>query len=695
MTLEADMYTETYYTKNDTRRRYPRQAKRIALSFPYNPEINNAMKNELKSLEGFYNVKWSNNTWSVRFDRDVLQVTASIFERFGYDSSPITEHIASAPSNTSTASKCSAYIVDGALALEWPFIRDASLREEVKEIVKGIPNRKWDKDNKRWMIPMKQAGFLVKRLEDVYEPLATVVSELEDVQMYISKHAERVAISSAVELSNAHTVDEMQKRLSESFNDGCELYPFQYVGVRFAELAGGRCLIGDDMGIGKTIQAIAYASLHRELWPVLVVCPSSVKYNWAKEIDTWLKDTSVEVVNGFKGEIADADFTIVNYDLMGKREEQLMDRGFNLCVFDESHFLKNKTAKRTQACLNIGKQTQSVLCLSGTAITSRPEEYFTTLNLLRPVDFPSWLKYVQRYCDAYHNGFGWDTRGSSNEKELHTVSRDFVLRRLKKEVMEELPDKIRQDFAVEPSASGVKSYQTLQSGWLDEYRQHKQNNTLPAGFVLNMLTSLRHHCGMLKVHSACEWVAQYHEQTGKPVIVYTHHRDVLKRVVDTLNPEFLRVAVIEGGVNAQKRQAIIEDFQAGNVDVLVANILSANMGITLTKADTVVFVEREWTPAVEEQAEDRVNRIGQDASVVHAVYLCVSNTIDERFSRIVSQKRDVVKGILDGGEKEQRKALATELLTSMVDAGEIPASMLTDFIGGKGSSPFKGTTEEW
>ena len=129
--------------------------------------------------------------------------------------------------------------------------------------------------------------------------------------------------------------------------------------------------------------------------------------------------------------------------------------------------------------------------------------------------------------------------------------------------------------------------------------------------------------------------------------------------------------------------------------MLVCSTIAAKEGLTLTAADTAVFVEREWTPAVEEQAEDRVNRIGQDASVVHAVYLCVSNTIDERFSRIVSQKRHVVKGILDGGEKEQRKALATELLTSMVDAGEIPASMLTDFIGGKEASRYKGTTEEW
>jgi len=199
---------------------------------------------------------------------------------------------------------------------------------------------------------------------------------------------------------------------------------------------------------------------------------------------------------------------------------------------------------------------------------------------------------------------------------------------------------------------------------------------------------------MLKVKPTVDWVTNYHAQTGKPVIVYTHHRDVLSTVVSMLD-DSLRIAVIEGGVKAQKRQSVVEDFQAGKVDVLVANILSANMGITLTRADTVVFVEREWTPAVEEQAEDRVNRIGQDAKVVHALYMQVSNTIDERFSRLVSQKRDVVKGILDGGEQAERKKIATELLMSMVDAGELPTSMLSDFIG-KGSFPYKGTTiEEW
>jgi SNF2 family DNA or RNA helicase len=128
--------------------------------------------------------------------------------------------------------------------------------------------------------------------------------------------------------------------------------------------------------------------------------------------------------------------------------------------------------------------------------------------------------------------------------------------------------------------------------------------------------------------------------------------------------------------------------------VLVCNIISANVGITLTAADTVVFVEREWVPAVEEQAEDRVNRIGQKSQNVHAVYLSVSNTIDEKFARIVSQKREVVKSILDGGEGEQRHKVATELLKQMVEAGEMPAEMLGDFALGSASTN-KGTTMEW
>tara|TARA_Y100000004_G_scaffold130783_1_gene147481 strand:+ start:3572 stop:5686 length:2115 start_codon:yes stop_codon:yes gene_type:complete len=691
--VEAMLYDETYYTRNDIHKRYPRTAKRIRLSYGFNREANDALKRELRKIEGFYNCKFDNGSWSIRYAREVVEAAILVFEGLGYDTSALEEHLDAPQTTDKRTGGVEAHVLGDALAINWPWIPDMELRDKVREIVKGVPNRKFDSVKKKWLIPIKQAGFLEKRLRGTYDELADKIASVDDVQTYIEKHAERVSISSASELNNEDTIADMKQRLSEKFNDGMELYPFQYVGVRFAELSGGRCLIGDDMGLGKTLQAIAYASLHEELWPVLVVCPANVKYNWVAELDKFLSDASYQVVSGYKGELEEADFTIVNYDLVAQRKEQLLDMGFNLVIFDESHYLKNNTAKRTKASLEIGKQAQSVLCLSGTAITSRPEEYFTTLNLLRPIDYPSWLKYVQRYCDAYHNGYGWDTRGASNTDELHAISRDFVIRRLKKEVLDELPDKVRQEFKVNPSTDGMKAYKDLQSSWLDQYRLHKMNHTLPPGFILNMLTDLRHHCGMLKAIPAVEWVEEYVKQTGKPVVVFTHHKDVLSHVCDNMSEE-LTTCVISGEVKAEKRQAIIDSFQAGEIDVLVCNIISANVGITLTAADTVVFVEREWVPAVEEQAEDRVNRIGQKSQNVHAVYLSVSNTIDEKFARIVSQKREVVKSILDGGEGEQRHMVATELLKQMVEAGEMPAEMLGDFALGSASTN-KGTTKEW
>lgn len=682
--LDVCLVEEIYYTKSDIHKRYPRTDTRLRLDYQYNPHVNESLKNELRQLEGFYNCKYAEGYWSIRYESVVVNTALAIFNRFDYDTSVLEVYAADAPKPQAPRStKATAAIMGGALALDWPFIEDIEMRDKIREIVKGVPNRKWDGDKKKWLIPIKQAGFLQKRLENIYPPLAKAIGMVDEVQTYIEKHAERISISAAAALTNEETIHDMKARMDVIFNDDVELFPFQYVGVRFAELAGGRCLIGDDMGIGKTMQAIAYAALHEELWPVLIVCPASVKYNWESEIVKWIANPSLQVVSGWKGELEETDFTIVNYDLMAKREEQLLSMGFKLCVFDESHYLKNRQAQRTKACLHVGKQADSVLCLSGTAITSRPEEYFTTLNLLRPIDFPSWLKYVQRYCDAYHNGYGWDTRGASNTDELHAITRDFVIRRLKKEVMEELPDKMRQEFTIEPSVDGMKSYKDLQSSWLDEYRTYKENNTLPAGFVLNMLTDLRHHCGRLKVSSAVDWIHQYAHTTSKPVVVYTHHNDVMKGVCELLDNQLI-VKTISGSVSALKRQGIIESFQREEIDVLVCNILAANVGITLTAADTVLFVEREWVPATEEQAEDRVNRIGQDSQYVHAVYLRVSNTIDEKFAHIVAQKREVVKGVLDGGEGKQRHRIARELLMQMIDAGEMPASMLDDFGMNKG-----------
>ena len=202
---------------------------------------------------------------------------------------------------------------------------------------------------------------------------------------------------------------------------------------------------------------------------------------------------------------------------------------------------------------------------------------------------------------------------------------------------------------------------------------YARDGSIPKGFVLNMLTALRHECGLIKVDSAVDYIKEYNNITGKPIVVFAHHRDVLKGITLQLKESNLRVGVIVGEQSAEKRQQMVEAFQANKLDVIVCATVAAKEGITLTSADTVLFVEREWTPAWEEQAEDRVNRIGQESQSVHAVYLSVAKTIDEKFDYVVEQKRKVVKAVLDGGDIGQREGIAKALIESMIEAGDLPA----------------------
>ena len=651
----------------------------MAIKFPFDREIQNELKDALRQMDGYYNLKFSNGGWSIRYDPEVIRRSASILKQ-KYDVTDLLGMAKDAPvaEKAESITDATASVVRGEIELNWPWIKDNDLRDRVRNIVKGVPNRSWDAGKKVWRIPIGEAGFLMARLNDVYQPLCDAIASLSEVQTYMDDYAARIAISDAAELDDEGVVAEMRERLAGVFAPGLELYPFQYVGVRFAELAGGRCLIGDDMGIGKTIQAIAYCALHQDQWPVLVICPSNVKYNWAKEVARWLPDTTVEVVNGYRGPIEEADFTVINYDLMAKRFEQLDEMEFGISVLDESHYVKNNKAARTKATLSIADKSDSVLCLSGTAITNRPAEYFTTLNLLRKAQFSSWLNYVRRYCAAYNDGWGWKTGGASNVEELHAVSRDFTIRRLKKEVMAELPDKIRQSIPVIPTKAELKEYRQRQRDWSDEYSHIRDSGrALPAGYVLNMLTDLRHNCGVMKVGPVSEWVLDYKENNERPIVVFAHHKNVVTPLLSIFKLKGLRADTITGEVKSERRSDIVDEFQAGNLDVLVCSTLAAKEGLTLTAADTVVFVEREWVPGWEEQAEDRVNRIGQDAKTVHALYFTVEGTIDEKFNHLIEQKRAVVKAVLDGGDEISRSGITRALLQDMVDAGEIDASILS------------------
>ena len=653
--------------KVTTHKHSDKYGQRLALDFPYSADAKDRLKNELP----FPMTKWESSmrAWSIKNEPSVIKRAADILTSFGMDCSEMYSMVEGV--TVRDPSKAWVEARGKRLILHWPWIQDKILRDDVRLAVRAVTGRKWNADKKEWSIPIGQATTLYNLMEPIYLPLAQAIMECDAVSAEVDESINRVEMSSAVELKPVDA-EELDQRLSAVLPAGLELYPFQKVGVAFAEASHGRCLIGDDMGVGKTIQALAYAALYPKERPLVIVSPANVKYNWKKEAAKWLPDESVHVVDSGKASAFEpADIIIINYDLMNKQQDRLAQLSPAITVFDEIHYLKNSKAQRTAASIRVGRLSQKVIGLSGTAISSRPAEFFNSLNLLSSTQFPSEWDFKQRYCDPWHNGFGWDFKGASNTKELNERTRDMCIRRLKKEVLTELPDKVRQFIPIELSKSERKEYDDKQDEYYYTMDSHYAHEIpLPKGFMLNMLSDLRHICGRMKVPRAVEWIGSRYDLTdGKPLVVFCHHKDVLSGIADQLSAlkqyTHIRHDRIDGSVSSKRRQEIVESFQSGGLDVLLCNTIAAKEGITLTAADTVLFIEREWVPTDEEQAEDRVYRMGQESQSVHAVYLSVANSIDEHFDRVIEGKRQVVKAVLDGGDIEERQSLVKELVSRL------------------------------
>lgn len=671
-TVHCERFERVWYGKNDAHLRFPNKVSSIQISVPAGFD-DKVLYPTLKDGIGWPNFAYEGRPlyrMSIADDSACISQVINLLEPKGYVVDMLRDLLVNAPTKDVVvqSTQFAARLHKDSVSIYIPY-SETDLRSCAK-----THGAKWQPNEKEWAVPMLHINAFIKDIDDKKE-LQDMILAIPEVGNYVQHKAERIAISAAPTLGEGERVEEMRKRLATIFPVGHQLYPFQYVGVRFAELSGGRCLFGDDMGIGKTIQAIAYMGLHPENMPALVVCPANVKYNWLKECKAWLSSTyTCAVIEKGKSPVPDTDIVIINYDLMAKQKDALALRNFNTFIFDESHYLKSAKAKRTIACMELSKPAHTVLCLSGTAIPNRPIEFWNTISMLRPTEWRGrWKDYATRYCDGHITDRGfWDTTGASNQGELNALARDFMIRRLKKEVMAELPDKIRQYPPVRPSDREIRWYRDRAQMWAEGLDNPRRNE----GYVLNMLNDLRKICGEMKALPAAQWCVDYIGQAeeSKPLIIFAHHIDIQESIEAHLKEMLprLRISKINGGVSPKKRQDIVDRFQDGGCDVLLATTVAAKEGLTLTAADTVVFVEREWVPAWEEQAEDRVNRIGQDADTVWAVYLTIDGTIDEKFNAIIEDKRANIKAILDGGEVGERTSISVQLLQAMVDGGELP-----------------------
>ena len=458
--------------------------------------------------------------------------------------------------------------------------------------------------------------------------------------------------------------------------EGLAYLPYQRAGIAYA-MQRPATLIGDEMGLGKTIQAIGVINADRGIHRVLVVCPASLRLNWQRELRKWLtRPMDVGIAQPKGNPMAWAnDVVIVNYDVLHRYQDVLRAQPWDLLIVDECHYLKNPKARRTAQVLGRSSRDKSKvvapiparrrLFLTGTPIVNRPVELHPILRSMDPERWRNWRRFVDRYCGAYEHRFGLDVSGASNLAELQDILRaNYMVRRLKADVLTELPPKRRQVIEIPANGAGavvrrekqVWAAQQAQREELrltvelakasedpDDYRAAVDALRAFEGVAFVEVSKVRRETAFAKA----PYVVEHLEEAiaaGAKVVCFAHHLNV----IDTIMAAFPDRAVkLDGRDAMETRDVSVQRFQTDDkVRLFVGGIRAAGVGLTLTAAAHVVFAELDWTPGNVSQAEDRCHRIGQANSVL-VQHLVLEGSIDAWMASIIVEKQGVIDQVLD------------------------------------------------
>lgn len=448
-----------------------------------------------------------------------------------------------------------------------------------------------------------------------------------------------------------------------------ELYAYQKVGVEFLVASGGKAIIADEMGVGKTAQSLAYVK-HMGFKRTLVVCPASVKFSWETEVAKWtnLKSVVIDTKTDITKIDADINVWIINYDILKKNYAQLSKVRFDCMIGDEATYIKSTSAIRTKAFRQISRDIPSVILLSGTPLLSRPAELFSLLNIIDQKNWTNWYDYARRFCDMKQTRWGMDFSGASNTQELHARIKRYFIRREKKDVLKELPEKIFINVPVKLDKETAREYVTAANDLASYLRQYsgKQPPAIAKSLAAEKLTQLnvlRQLSAIGKIGTAKELIESVIE-SGEKVIVFSSFVEPLERLKEAFGD---KAVMITGQTDVEDRKGIVEAFQNDkNVQVFLGGYRSAGVGITLTAASNFIGLDYPWTNADLQQATDRMHRIGQVANSVNIYQLNAIGTIDEDMKEILEYKQGIFDVIIDGKSAEEVKESAMDRATKSI-----------------------------
>lgn len=425
---------------------------------------------------------------------------------------------------------------------------------------------------------------------------------------------------------------------------------------------------GDDVGIGKTFEAIMLAE-YTDSFPCLVITPASVKYNWQEkwqEIVGSHRTVSVIESAETKKRPRDwsADVVIINYDIIGKKQgkgatvkfAELLNIKWKMVIFDEAHFLKEKTSQRSKAAKKITQKCDGIIqMLSGTITMSRPAELWNLLVILKKEHLiaNNWEEYIQRYCNGFKSKYDWEATGATNTLELNKKLRKLCyIRREKRDVLKELPDCTKTVLKV--SVTNKADIKRATEDLITYLYETKGEDAAESAMEAQALVSL----GVLRqlaIAGKMKAIEQYLRDWltgGKKLVIFGIHREPLDHLSEKFNSPLLA-----GGVSAIKKQAIIKEWISNDVPFLFANMASAGTGVDGLQnvCSNILAIELPWRPSDIEQFVARVDRSGQ-SEPSNINFLLSEETIDSQMWQMLEDKEIMTAAVNQGKDLEKEES---------------------------------------
>lgn len=444
--------------------------------------------------------------------------------------------------------------------------------------------------------------------------------------------------------------------------------PYQRQGVRKIIHFGGRALLADEPGLGKTLQALLYAYRYPGKRPVIVVCPAIVKYHWEREAKIHLGIRAVALegrtVPRSIGFLQHHEIIIINYDILGSWLPYLKKLNPQIIVVDECQNIRSRTTLQTKNTRRLCRGVKDVLMLSGGPLESRPAELWPMLNILRRKDYPSFLTFARRYCKPELKPWGWQYKGATHAKELHErMARTLMVRRRKEDVLKELPPKT---ISVIPlPIKGRMEYSMAENDflkWMIKTHKGKAKKASKAEALVKR-GYLKRLAAQLKKDATHEWIDTWLDQNpGKKIIIFAVHKAIIAELAQRYKGQCV---VVDGSVTGRRRQQAIDQFrQDKRTRVFIGNIRAAGTGWNGTVASAVAFVELAWTPMEHIQAADRAHRIGQTRGLM-IYFLIGQDTIEQELYYVLHKKQGIVSRILDGRAIQEDFVIFEEMVSLM------------------------------